>query len=787
MVEIYSFGYLVLRRRKALDLTREELARQVGCASETIKKIERDERRPSRQIAELLADALAVSPEEREHFLLSARGERTVEGLQPLSQPQKPLPSPHNLPHHPTPFLGRANELTKIDKLLADPNCRLLTIVGPGGVGKSRITLRAARNQVGLYRHGVYLVPLAGVEATDALPSVIMDALGLRSKGRVRSQLVHHLRDMDRELLLVLDNFEHLLESTDLLIEILQNTRRVKFLVSSRERLHVQSEWVLPIGGLPFPTMEIAEQIDDYASVKLFVQTARRLHADFVLEQIEKPFVARICQLVEGLPLAIELAASWIRVLSCQDIVRELEAGMNILNTTERDVPARHRNIRLVFDQSWKFLSEEERRVLAKLSVFRGGFTREAAEQVANASLLVLSALVDKSLIRVNRGPDEVQRYDLHELVRQYAYERLGEVGEAEVKEGRERHLAAFLGLAEQAAPELHRADNLLWVNRLDQDYDNLRAAFRWATDPARSGSSEPLQRLVGALWWFWCLRGHVEEACYWAECALSQAAPRDAIRAKALWVSGFLNFYYGNQDKAHDLLEQGVELCRQLGSSSKKDLALALNFLGLETKTRGDLATAQACYEESLSIRRELDDSWGIAQSLMNLGYNASDRGEFDRAQEFLEEGLLASRTLGERSHVAALLNALGWVVAKQDDLKRARSLLYESVTLCRELRWQWNAAVTFENLAILEARQASADQMKKAARLWGFAEMLFRVWGSTYQFEDSHQEIAIGREQLGEEAFSAAWVEGGELSFDEAIAYAFESNVDAQRSPDG
>ncbi len=363
MAEIYSFGYWVLRRRKALDLTREELATQVGCAAETIKKIERDERRPSRQVAKLLANALAVLPEEYEHFLQSARGERSVDGLQLLPLPLKPFPPAHNLPPHPTPFIGRENELTEINTLLSDPNCRLLTLVGPGGVGKSRIALRAAENQVGSFRHGVYLVPLAGVETISALPSVIMDALGIRLKGQVRSQLVQYLRDMERELLLVLDNFEHLLESTDLLVEIIQNTQQVKFLVTSRERLYVQSEWVLPIDGLPFPTRETGEQIDEYDSVRLFVQTARRVRADFVLKEIEKSFVARICQWVEGLPLAIELAASWTRVLSCQDIVRELEDGMSILVTSERDVPARHRNLQSVFDQSWKFLSEEERRV----------------------------------------------------------------------------------------------------------------------------------------------------------------------------------------------------------------------------------------------------------------------------------------------------------------------------------------------------------------------------------------------------------------------------------------
>jgi tetratricopeptide (TPR) repeat protein len=237
----------------------------------------------------------------------------------------------------------------------------------------------------------------------------------------------------------------------------------------------------------------------------------------------------------------------------------------------------------------------------------------------------------------------------------------------------------------------------------------------------------------------------------------------------------------------ARNLLEQSVALCRRLGPSSNKYLALALNFLGWENRTRGNLTTSQANLEESLTIRRELDDSWGIAQSLMNLGFTASRREDFAEAQEFFEKGLLAARALGERSYVASLLNGLGWIVAHQGDLKHARSLVCESLEICRELKWVWRAADAFENLAIIEAWQADADQLKKAARYWGIAEMLYKVWGSMYRLEDSETQITSAREQLGEDAFSAAWLEGGKMSFDQAVAYAFESSADAQRNTDG
>ena len=775
MIETYSFGNWVMRRRKALNLTRNELARIVGCATETIKKIEREERRPSSQMAELMANALGLAPEEQTLFLQVARGERSSDRLPPASPLLQSFPKPiHNLPTALTPFIGREKELAAIDKLLADPNCRLLTLVGPGGVGKSRIALKTAEKQIPAYRHGVFFVPLAGVELAKAIPSSIAYALGLKLLGDVRSQLIQYLRDTQRQMLLVLDNFEQLLEAADLLIEVLQHTQQLKFLVTSRERLNVQGEWVFPIEGLPFPNIDRTEHAEQYAAVKLFVQTAQRVRLDFALNEQEKPYVARICQLVEGLPLAIELAASWTRALTCQEIAHDLEKSIGILTSPMRGIPERHHSIRSVFDHSWKLLPDDEQGVLEKLSVFRGGFTREAAEQVCGASLPLLSFLGDKSLLRVDPQPIETQRYSLHELVRQYAQEQLGETGTEEVEQVRESHLDYFVWLAEQAEPELLGPNNLVWITRLDEDYDNLRAAFAWAITPTRSSSGELAQRLVGALWWFWCLRGHVEEACQWAARALSQDVDNPSVRAKATWVSGFLNFFHGKQEEGRTLLEQGVAFCRDLGASGRSDLAFALNFLGLDAVARHDLDAVQAYFEESLAIRRELGDSWGISQSLMNLGSLAAERGDFERSKTLTEEGLAVARAWGEKSHVAMLLNNLGWAVFRQGDITHARSLFLESLGICNELKWQWEAAWVFENLGVIEA--AGSVHLTKAARLWGIAQMLFKIWGSMYRLDESRREIASAREQLGEEAFTRAWTEGQEMTFDEAVAYAIK-----------
>lgn len=778
MAAIYSFGDWVRRRRKALDLTRAELSRQVGCATETVKKIERDERRPSLLLAELLADALTVPTEERERFLKSARGELPIDKLSLAAEPLHSfLEQQHNLPIPLTPLIDREKELAQIAQLLGNPDCQLITLVGPGGVGKSRIALQAAENQHGLYHRRVCLLSLAGIDSADVLPSAIAAALGMMiGEGQTRLQLIRYLQDIRHELLLVLDNFEHLLDGVELLTEILLRAPRVKMLVTSRERLHLQTEWVLPVEGLPFPAVEPYREFEQYPAVRLFIQTARRVRAQFELDEAETPFLARICQLIEGMPLAIELAASWTHLLSCQEIAQEIEQSMDILATSMRDVPERHRSIRSVFDQSWNLLLEEEQIVLQKLSVFRGGFTREAAEQVAGASLMTLAALVGKSLLRLDPQRDNSIYYNLHELIRQYAQERLVESGQDEEERLREDHLHYFVGLAEQADEELHGPDSLHWLNHLERDYDNLRAAFGWATDPRRGSNGEQSQRLVRALASFWHLRGLMEEGCHWAERALAQDSPSEPIRAKALWVSGFLNLTHGNHDLGREQLERAAVLCLRVGASCKLDLAYALNFLGVEASGRGDLDASQAYTEESLVIRQELEDAWGITQSLNNLAAIAQKRGDFASSRSFLEEGLWIARELGERGRIALLLNNLGWLLARQGDVIQARSSLRESLEICRDLKWHWMAAHVFENLAMIEAWQAKTDRLAKAARLWGIAEFLFKTVGAKYRLEESAEEISSARNQLGESSFSKAWEEGGKMTFDQAMAFALE-----------
>ena len=330
---------------------------------------------------------------------------------------------PHNLPDQPTPFVGREEELTEIAERLEDPTCRLLTLVGPGGTGKTRLAIQAATESLDAFLQGVYFVPLSPVSSAKFLVSTVADALGFQfrgpSGGEPTAQLVDYLRE--KELLLVMDSFEHLLQETELLTDILHSAPHVKILVTSRERLNLRAEWLLEVQGLTYPRDEQTARAQEYNALKLFLQNVRRVRGDFVLSEETQPYVVRICRLVEGMPLGIELASASVRMFSCEQIAEEIQRDIDFLTTSLRDVPKRHRSMRAVFDHSWNLLSKTEREVFCKLSVFRNGFRREAAKKVARATLPILGALVDKSLLRQTPSG----RYNVHELLRQYAAEKL--------------------------------------------------------------------------------------------------------------------------------------------------------------------------------------------------------------------------------------------------------------------------------------------------------------------------------------------------------------------------
>jgi predicted ATPase/transcriptional regulator with XRE-family HTH domain len=723
-----SFGYWVRRRRKALDLTQQALADRVGCSLAAIKKIETDQRQPSQQLAERMADCLNVPASERAAFLARARGLLLPEELSPAIEPSTPTAPAHPAPAEPTSFVGRVAELGQIAAYLADPGCRLLTLVGQGGIGKTRLALRAAAQAQ--FAHGVCFVALADISTPELVAPAIAQRLGVQTAEVTDPEigLVAFLRS--REILLVLDNFEQLLAAertasdgpVSLLIRIIDACPRVKLLVTARERLNLQAEWLLPLAGLP---------VED-AAVPLFVERARRVQPSFALTGQEAA-VAEICRLVEGMPLAVELAAGWAHVLSCEQIAQHIRQNVDFLATRLRDVPERHRSLRALFDGSWRLLTDDQRYLLMRLSVFHGGFTADAAAVLSsefsvlssaednsklktqNAKLLTLLApLVEKSLVSVDpRG-----RYDLHELARRYAAGQLAASGAAEAV--RRCHFEVYLALAETAAAHFSSAAAPQWFERLEREQGNLGAAWDWAVEQADTAT---LYRLVRPLGRFWIERGAWREGAARLQQVLARTEGDESPqRALAMCIYGTLLTRSGRPLEAlpymvdgYSLAERGaddyvlgmaamcmsqvasepaqrLQFCRQAIELFRKtqhraELAITLWLWGDELRAQAELEQARAAYAESLQLYRGMGNLFDIVYPLGNLGRLALLEGDVAGARRSFAECVELARRTGNSISLADWLVRLGSVVFYQGELEPARAALQEALNLAQEL----------------------------------------------------------------------------------------------------
>jgi len=651
-----------------------------------------------------------------------------------------PLPqtesSPTHLPVPTTPLVGREKELIEIARLFQDPHCRLLTLTGSGGVGKTRLALEAARQLQDRLRQGACFVSLMGVGAPEFIVPAIADALNFSISGSMdpAQQILNYLSG--RQMLLVLDNFEHLLDGVDVLGKILLYAPDVKLLVTSRESLHLQAEWTMEVHGLPVPQTAQHAELESNSAALFFMQRARQARAGFTLSDEERPALLHICQLVQGLPLALELAASWVRTLSCHDIAVEIERGLSFLAVTARDVPERHRSITAVFDHSWRLLSPEEQRVLRQLSVFRGGFTREAAEQIAGATLALLSSLVDKSLVQNNDL--HVGRLDLHELIRQYAAMRLEETPE-ERRAAHERHSQYYLSLLEEREPRLRSRQQKETLASLTADIDNLRIAWdsaisHEAVELLRQAAC-PLYYLYELLQYFReaenaykraadMLRTRIagnstdEDACLKAALAdmlnyqaffnLRPGNNREALElfhvsiallqplnepqslAFALTHSGIVHWALGNFEDASKELNQGLTISRTLSHPWLK--ALSMGLLGGVVHDMGHYEEAFILLSESLAIFRAMNDPYFIL--LIGSYYTRTSQvlGHLSETDTVLREGLEIARENGNRWSIGLALERLGSFARATGDHKGAQPLLEESLVLLREVGDRWS-----------------------------------------------------------------------------------------------
>jgi predicted ATPase/DNA-binding SARP family transcriptional activator/Tfp pilus assembly protein PilF len=603
-----------------------------------------------------------------------------------------PAAPQHNLPAQPTPFIGRKAELTQLGQYLDDPGCRLLTLTGPGGIGKSRLAIEAASAQLDRFRDGVYFVALASVTAPRLLASAIADALslGLNSEASPEVQLANYLRNKD--MLLVLDNFEHLLEGALPVEQLLGRAPGVKVLVTSRERLNLREEWLFALHGMDVPQDEAPQPVETYSAVQLFDQAARRVKAGFLLATNEAA-VIRICKRLDGVPLAIELAASWVKVMPAEHVSGEIERNLDFLQSTLRNVPDRQRSLRASFEHSWQMLTEVDQRVLMGVSVFRGGFNNTAAERVAGGALSVLATLIEKSLLQSNQSG----RYTVHEVIRQYAAEKLFEAGGLDA--ARDRHLDFYTELVEEAAPQLRGQRQSAWLDRIELEHDNVRAALVWALD---SEKVRVALRLVSAIWLFWRARGYIGEGRQWLDRVLSaNAGEASSLRAAAFHAAGLLSLSQGAFFSAFAYLQESLAIRR--AQEDAAGVAATLNGLGRVAWSQGDYTQACVFYEESLAIRQAIGSRLGIASTLNNLGLLTLNQGDHERAQILYKESLALERDLQDKQGIASTLNNMGALATEQGNYGQARISLEESLAIRRELGDKPGIAGSLYNLGML------------------------------------------------------------------------------------
>ncbi|MBI1742119.1 tetratricopeptide repeat protein [Candidatus Acetothermia bacterium] len=756
-----------------------------------------------------------------------------------IEESEEPAPPPRdNLPHFISRFIGRKKEIEEIKRLIigvsvdrrvrsVDPGgsvgSPLLTLTGTGGSGKTRLAVEVARALSKDFADGVWFVELSSLRDPGLLPPAVAFALGLREQSG-QSPLVtltEYLKP--KQLLLVLDNCEHVVDACAPLAQtLLLNAPRLRMLATSREGLHIDGEtvWKTPPLLMPNPQSlmlqgdALVKALATYEAIALFVDRAMSSNPEFALTSENAEAIEEICRRLDGIPLAIELAAARVNVLSVDEIVRRLDSALSLLTQGSRTAaPSHHQTLRATLDWSYQLLSEPEQMLLARLSVFSGGFTLPGVEAVCAGETLsqsemldLMAQLVNKSLVSVEHRDGKV-RYRLLEIVRQYAQEKLDALGEVGCT--RERHGHYFLRLAERAKSELNGPDQRLWLDRLEAEHDNLRTAL------ANTAAGEAKLRFAEALWRFWFFRGYFSEGRRWLEetLATSHGAPI-AVRAEALNGAGVFAMEQADYEHAVSLYEESLALRRELGD--RKGVANSLNNLGLIAYNQGDFERAARMHTESLALRREVGEKWGVASSLNNLGVVAHSQGDYEKATAFYDESLALKRELGDQRGISYSLSNLGVLAYLQGKYEQAVVFYEESLQIRRALSDKMGVAGSLINLASVRLEQGKYRQSialskeglavarelgakalviecvgglasalgvssdpEQAARLFGAVEALSEAFKIPVQAVDRanfERKVALTRSRLSPEIFAAAWAMGRAMSLEQAIEYALQ-----------
>jgi len=733
--------------------------------------------------------------------------------------PSKLKGSKHNLPAQSTPFIGRAKQITAIKELLLRTDTHLVTLLGPGGTGKTRLSLQVAQELLDQFPNGVYFVPLADDTNADQFISRVAQQLAVREGGR---PLLENVKDYlrDKQMLLVMDNFEQLVSAAPMVADLLASAPQLKILVSSRIALNLHGEREFPVPPLELPQAENEsawENLIENESVILFVERARTAHPNFALTKDNASAVAEICRRLDGLPLALELAAARIKLLQPQAILTRLDDRLKLLTGGARDLPTRHQTLRNTLEWSYDLLHADEKTLYARLSVFVGGFTFEAAEAVCNPDgkldiLEGLTALINNSLLRQEETADGEPRLGMLETIRSYALEQLTESGELEALRAQHAQYYGNVITNQMGFIELYDANAPRWLSWLEREHDNIRATLTWSLSTPQG--IELGVMLVAMLFWFWYRRGYFIEGSMWADRVLAAPAlqAESLLRAMALMSNGMLALWQGKQEIGLAHLQESLSIEQKLGDKQwlapvlmgngvalinmgrdsdaqpffeqaaamfkEQNIApfhaITLVHLGNAELGLGNLEQARAYHEEALAEVRVVDENWLIAFALGNLGEVARTQGQFDQARKYYEECETLLRATGDRGDVARFVHNLGYIAQHEEDLELAESQFRKSLAMFRRLGNRRGIAECLAGLAGLKAQQGQTE--------WGTimlsaAESVLKITGGAWWPAD-RVEVERNREMmksaLGADEFAKAQKTGVAMDIDQAIAFA-------------
>jgi predicted ATPase/transcriptional regulator with XRE-family HTH domain len=726
-MELYSFGDWLKRKRRALDLTQAELASQVGCSAAAIRKLEAEERRPSAQIAERLAEIFHVPQDERANFLRFARGEvRAAPAEAGEEFPWHTTKSSRsNLPARTTSLVGRKKEIADVREYLLSVDIRLVTLSGPPGIGKTLLSLEAARASMADFSDGVFFVALAPLEHPSLIEATIIQALRYpEAKNQpTRQQLLDGIGS--KQMLLVLDNCEHLIEEIAPLATILlSNCPRLKILATSREAFRAPGEWIYPVPTLEVPkdTARVNMQsASNFPALALFAERARAVRSDFVINADNIDALVEICNQLDGLPLAIELIAARIRFLSPQSLLERLNDQFILSADGMRAMSPRQKTLSNAIGWSYNLLSKEEQHLFAYLSVFAGGFTLEAAEAIFSKEFIdtsvsnLISSLLDKSLLQRGLDARGEIRFNMLVTIQKFALNCLQST--THETDARDKHLVYFLELAEKADQEIHGPDQVVWMARLGMELDNFRAALDWGFS---SRQMEKLFRLFAALGWNWLVRWSPSEYRQWLDNirALPDLSNHPATYARILNLAAQQEWLGANFDESRSLAEESQGIWLELGVEGEGGLAETLCWLGLIASSRlneKDYTIAEFYFEQGFELYRKCGDRWGMAFARLLSGSVANDKDEDTSALVWLNQSLALFRELGDPWGLARIYQRLGELYMKQGSYEEARFYFDEHLKLDEDLDFKEGIAVALTNLGQLCRYQRDYEQAER------------------------------------------------------------------------